>query len=105
MSDDKRKQLLDFIDKKAFDVVLKADPKKYDEDDRKKLEDIQRKTENEKKQFHNDYKTAKDVKEGYLSDVRSEAAKKVNKELKHLKLPILPEFKDDFMKLCDKIGV
>ena len=72
---------------------------------RKKLKDIQRKTGNEKKQFHNDYKTAKEVKEGYLSDVRSEAAKKINEELRHLKLPTLPELKDNFINLRDKIGV
>ena len=48
---------------------------------------------------------AKEVKEGFLSDVLSDAAQKVDKELRHLHLPTLPEIKDDFMKLCDKIGV
>ena len=105
MAEDKKKQLLDFIDKKAFDVVINADPHKYDKNDRKKLEDIRRKTKNEKEQFHNDYKNAKEVKEGFLSDVHSDAAQKVDKELRHLHLPTLPEIKDDFMKLCDKIGV
>ncbi|MGN6600889.1 MAG: hypothetical protein ACTHK8_00480 [Ginsengibacter sp.] len=105
MAEDKKKQLLDFIDKKAFDVVINANPDKYDKDDRKKLEDIQRKTRNEKEQFHKDYKNAKEVKDGFLSDVRSDAAQKVDKELRHLHLPTLPEIKDDFMKLCDKIGV
>ena len=52
MSDDKKKKLLDFIDKKAFDVVINADPGKYSKEDQKKLEDIQRKTKNEKDQFH-----------------------------------------------------
>jgi len=105
MSDDKKKKLLDFIDKKAFDVVINADPGKYSKEDQKKLEDIQRKTKNEKDQFHNDYNNAKEVKEGFLSDVRSDAAKKVDKELRHLHLPTLPEIKDDFMELCDKLGV
>ena len=105
MADDKKKQLLDFIDKKAFDVVLNANLEKYDKGDRKKLEDIQRKTKNEKDQFHNDYKNAKEVKNGFLSDVRSDAAQKLDKELRHLHLPTLPQIKDDFMKLCDKIGV
>lgn len=105
MADDKRKQLLDFIDNKVFNPVLEANPGKYSDEDKKKLEDIQRKTKNEQKQFHNDYTTAKDVKDGYLSDVRSEAAQKINKELSHLKLPTLPQHKDEFTKLCDKIGV
>lgn len=105
MADDKKKKLLDFIDKKAFDVVINADPGKYNKEDQQKLEDIQRKTKNEKDQFHNDYNNAKEVKEGFLSDVRSDAAKKVDKELRHLHLPTLPELKDDFMELCDKLGV
>lgn len=105
MADNKRKQLLDFIDDKAFNPIIKANPNKYKEEDKKKLEDIQRKTKNEQKQFHNDYKTAKEVKNGYLSDVRSEAAKKINDELKKLKLPTLPDLKKDFMELCDKLEV
>lgn len=105
MANDKRKQLLDFIDKHAFDVVLKANPNKYSDEDKKKLEDIQRKTKNEQKQFHDDFINPEDVKKGFLSDVRSGAAKKVNDELKHLKLPTLPDIKDDFMALCDKLSV
>jgi len=105
MANDKTKQLLDFIDKNAFDVVLKANPDKYSDEDKKKLEDIQRKTKNEQKQFHDDFKNPDDVKKGFLSDTRSEAAKKLDKELKHLKLPTLPDIKDDFMALCDKLGV
>jgi len=102
---DKREELLQFIDKNAFDPVLKASRDKLSEKDKGKLEDIQRKTENEKKQFHDDYKTADAVKKNYLSDVRSKAAAKVNKELEHLHLPTLPEKKDEFMALCKKLGV
>jgi len=102
---DKREELLKFIDKNAFDPILKASPKKLSEKDKEKLEDVQRKTENEKKQFHNEYKTAEEVKKNYLSDVRSKAAAKVNKELEHLHLPTLPELKDEFMELCKKLDV
>jgi hypothetical protein len=102
---DKRKELLDFIDKNAFDPILKAKPNKLSEEDKGKLEDIQRKTANEKKQFHEEYKTAEEVKKNYLSDVRSKAAVKVNKELEHLDLPTLPELKDKFMELCKKLEV
>ena len=104
-NDDKRRQLLDFINKNVFDPVINASLDKYDEKDRGKLEDIQRKTKNEKKQFEDDYTTAEKVKKGYLSDVRSKAAEKVNDELEHLKLPTLPGFKDKFMELCKKLEV
>ena len=102
---DKRKELLDFIDKNAFDPILKAKSHKLSEEDKHKLEDIQRKTENEKKQFHEEYRTADEVKKNYLSDVRSKAAAKVNKELEHLNLPTLPGLKDKFMELCKKLDV
>jgi len=102
---DKRKELLNFIDKNAFDPILKASPNRLSEQDKGKLEDIQRKTENEKKQFHKEYKTAEEVKKNYLSDVRSKAAVKVNKELEHLNLPTLPQLKDEFMELCKKLDV
>jgi hypothetical protein len=102
---EKREALLKFIDKNAFDPILHTSPAKYKEADRKKLEDIQRKTQNEKDQFHKEYKTAEEVKKNYLSDVQSRAAVKVNKELEHLNLPTLPDLKDKFMKLCKDLEV
>ena len=102
---DKREELLKFIDKNAFDPILKASPTKLSDKDREKLEDVQRKTQNEKEQFHKEYKTAEEVKKNYLSDVRSKAAVKVNKELEHLGLPTLPQLKDEFMELCNKLEV
>jgi hypothetical protein len=102
---DKREELLKFIDKNAFDRILKASPIGLSEKDKERLEDIQRKTQNEKEQFHKEYKTAEEVKKNYLSDVHSKAAAKVNKELEQLGLPTLPQFKDEFMELCKKLEV
>jgi hypothetical protein len=102
---DKRKELLKFIDKKAFDVIIKASPDKFKDKDREKFDDIKRKTENEKKQFHDEYKTAEEVKANFLSNVRSKAAGKLNKELEHLGLPTLPDLKDEFMEICKKLEV
>jgi hypothetical protein len=39
--------------------------------DREKLEDIQRKTENEKEQFHKEYKTAEEVKKNRLQRTKN----------------------------------
>jgi hypothetical protein len=66
---DKREELLKFIDKNAFDRILKASRIGLSEKDKERLEDIQRKTQNEKEQFHKEYKTAEEVKKNYLSDV------------------------------------
>jgi len=37
--------------------------------------------------------------------VRSEPAHKLDKELKKLKLPTLPDLKDEFEQICDKLEV
>lgn len=102
---DVKQQLLDFINKKAFDPILKANPNKFNEKDRESFEDVRRKTESEKKQFNEDYTTADEIKKNYLSNVRSKAAKKVNEQLEKLGLPTMPEHKDEFMELCSKLGV
>jgi len=102
---DTRQQLINFINKKAFDPILKAKPNKFKEKDRGALEDIQRKTENEKKQFEEEYTTAEEIKKNYLSNVHSKAAAKVNDQLEKLGLPTLPQHKDEFMELCKKLEV
>jgi hypothetical protein len=102
---DARKELPDFIDKKAFDVILNTSSDKYQGKEREDLQHIKEKTENEKRKFHEDYTRAEDVKKNFLQDVRSEPAGKLNKDIKRLGLPTLPELKDDFEKLCDKLNV
>ncbi len=102
---DAKKELLNFINKKAFDPIIVAKPDKFKEEDRAALEDIQRKTWNEKKQFNEEYSSAEEIKKNYLSNVRSKAAAKVNDQLEKLGLPTLPQHKDEFMRLCEKLGI
>ncbi len=66
---DVKQQLLDFINKKAFDPILKAKPNKFNDEDREAFEEVRRKTENEKKNFE-EYSTAEEIKKNYLSNVR-----------------------------------
>jgi len=102
---DNRQQLVDFINKKLFDPILKAKPDKLKEEDKKILEDIQRKTEDEKRKFNEVYTTAKEVKENYLDNVRSKPAAKLNDQLEKFKLPTMPQHKDEFLELCEKVGI
>jgi hypothetical protein len=85
--------------------VLKASEAKYDEAKRRKLADVKRSTESEKKRFHDDYRTATAVKQNYLSDLSSEAAKKKNGELEELELPRMYQVRDEFLKICDRFHV
>jgi len=101
---DKRDELLNFIDKKAFNVILKTSPDKFKGKDKEDFDEILKKTKNEKKKFQG-YKTAKEVKENFLSNTHSKPAQKLDKELEHLKLPTLPQIKDEFEELCKKLDV
>jgi hypothetical protein len=101
-----RERLVEFLDRKVFDPILKASPDRYSSPDEKRtLEHVKRNTESEKKRFHDDYATAKDVIDNYLSDLSSRAGKRVDGDLEKLGLPKLPDFKEEFMKLSDELGV
>lgn len=101
---DAKDELVQFIDKNAFDVTIKTSPDKFKGKDRESFEDIKRKTQNEKEKFHH-YKTAEDVRKNFLQNVHYEPAHKLDKELKKLKLPTLPDLKNEFEQLCDKLEV
>lgn len=101
---DAKDELVKFIDKEAFDVIIKTSSDKFEGKERENFEEIKRKTEKEKEKFHH-YKTAKDVKKNFLQNVRSKPAQKLDKDLKKFKLPTLPDVKDEFEKLCDKLEV
>lgn len=79
-ANDVKQQLLDFINKKAFDPILKTKPDKFKGKDREDFEDVRRKTESEKKNFE-DYGSADEIKKNYLSNVHSKAPAKVNDQL------------------------
>lgn len=102
----KRSKLVSFLDEKAFDPILRASEDKYSSEDQKqKLEDVKKSTRSEKKRFHDDYGSASEVKENYLSDLNSRTAKKKNAELEELGLPTLPRFKTEFLDLCSELDV
>ncbi len=101
-----REELLRFLDKKAFDPVLKASADKYhSEAARKKLQDAKQSTEGSKKRYHEEYGSAEEVLKRFKDDLSSEAAKKVHRELKELGLPALPELSGEFEQLADRLGV
>jgi hypothetical protein len=101
-----REQLLDLLDKKAFDPVLKASPNHYkSESDKQKLRDLQETTRHTQQSYHEKYTTAEEVRKNFRRDLSSEAAKKVHRELRDLGLPTLDELKDEFEQLADQLGV
>lgn len=102
---EKRKRLVNFIDNKVFDPIMKANPDKFSEKDRETVEKLIKDTKDEKELFHKDYNSAKEVKNNYLQNTTSRAGKKVNKQLQDLGLPSLAGYKDEFKELCNELGV
>lgn len=100
---DARQQLVHFLEEKAFRPVLKADPSKYPPNQRDALKDMQSRTEKEMERFHN-YKSADDVVINFKRDLNSHAARKVHQELKELGLPTLPDLREEFDKLAERLG-
>jgi hypothetical protein len=101
----KRERLVKFLDQKAFDPILSKSADKYRGHEKEIFEILKKSTESEKRRFHDNYHTAKDVRDNYLSDLNSRTAQKKNRELEELGLPRLPQFRDEFMDLCERLGL
>ncbi len=105
MARDQREELVSFLDRKVFDPVLHTSPDKFSGRERDMFTDVKRSTESEKRRFHEDYKSAEDVRSNFLSDLDSKTAKRKDAELDQLGLPKLPDVKGEFLALCERLGV
>ncbi len=92
-------ELTRFLDRHVFEPILKADPSNYTGRERDKLADVQKRTRSEQERFHN-YPSTEEFVRMYKDDLHSEKAKKVNAELQRLKLPLLADVKEEFLKLA-----
>jgi len=92
-----KQDLLRFLDSQVFDPILHRSPSGYSRADQEKLKDVQRRTESEKERFRN-YSSAEEIVMNFKRDLHARAAKKVDAELEHLKLPTLPSVRDEFLK-------
>ncbi|MDA8387233.1 MAG: hypothetical protein M0Z58_01050 [Nitrospiraceae bacterium] len=104
----KREQLIEFLDEKLFDPILRASPDDYEsQDSRKKLHDVKKHIEKEKLRFRDRdaYPAAADIKKSILLDLQSKTGEKMGHDLDQLDLPRLTGIKDEFLKLCDALKV
>lgn len=104
MGSDARAKLVSFLDQKAFEPVLKARAESYPEAQRGKLEHVQRATASERERFY-EYESAQKVYEMFRDDLSSEPARKINRELRELHLPTLPDVREEFERLAKRLGV
>mgnify|MGYP001409378913 CR=1 FL=1 len=106
MADKNKQQLIDLLDRKVFEPILRKSPDDYDtEDERDKLRDVQESTVSERERFREQYDSPERVKDMYHSDLSSSSAKRVHEESRELGLPLLEDVWEEFDQLCEKLGV
>jgi hypothetical protein len=106
MKPDKKTRLIKFLDRRAFDPVLKVSWQDLkDEAEQKKLKHVQQITEAEKNRYHTQYESADEVKRAFFDDINSSVENQTETELKELRLPRLVNLKDEFVGLCEKLHI
>lgn len=104
MANDARTELLDLLDREAFDPVINATPDDVADSKRDQLEDVQKTTKSTKESYH-EYGSAEKVREMFRDDLSSDAARDVQRQLKDLGLPTLQDVKGEFERKADELGV
>jgi hypothetical protein len=101
---DARRKLLDFLEHKAFQPVLRADPKHVPANRRDTLREMQDKARTEIERFRH-YGPAEEIVTNFRRDQHSAPARKVHQALAELGLPTVNDVRDDFEKLARELGV
>ncbi len=104
MTSDARRELVQFLEKKAFEPVLRAKPDAYPESKRRELDHVQQATRAEIERFRH-YRSAEEVVLNFKRDLSSDKAKKVHRELEDLNLPTIEQYRDEFLKLAQDLNV
>jgi hypothetical protein len=99
-----REKLVQFLDQKAFDPILRASPDRYSANDKDRLEHVKEATERTKQRYHHDYTSAAEVCARFRGDLSSSSAQRVQRELEQLGLPTLHDIADEFKALCRDAG-
>jgi hypothetical protein len=99
-----RQKLVQFMNRKILDPVLRASDRNYSEHDRKALESLKKKTEAQKQRYAH-YKTSGEVRQRFQDDLTSQPAKRVHAALRKLHLPAQPDFKNEFLALANRLDV
>ena len=100
---DKRRLLLKFLDERVFQPILDAPPRKgLDAAFFKETQNRVRKTWI---RYPQKYPTALAVKAAFLSDLQSPVGKQLAERLQWLNLPRFVDIRDEFLRLCEELGI
>lgn len=101
----KRKTLLDFIDHKAFDIILGLPPQTYTGRDKENFIAFKQQVQSEKIKIHS-FRNPNRIKELFLREICSDTIRDPQPESVDLHVvSSLPEIRNEFIALCDKIGI
>ena len=104
MPHDAKDALVGYLKKRAFDPVLNAHADGRPEAEKRRLEDVQRRTREEVERFER-YGSAHEVYVNFKRDLDSTPAKRVHADLKSLGLPTINDIAGDFENEARKLGV
>lgn len=107
LGDQAKERLVRLLDRRVFNPILRTSPKRYSsEAERKALERIKQKTENEKERVRN-YPSAAYLRRQYerKANAGSAAAERAQRTSERLGLPKLSDVHDEFEELCEKMGI
>lgn len=103
-SDDAKGRLFELLDQGAFQPILRANESDVPENKRDKLKRVKSATARERERFQN-YESAEKLYQMYRSDLSSQAAQSVNRDLHDLDLPILADCKQQMENAARELSV
>lgn len=104
MAKDAKHELVEFLVRKAFNPVLHAKSEGHSGSDERKLQHVQESTRAEIERFRS-YGSAEEVLTNFKRDLHSQPAKKIHAELRALHLPTIEDFREEFERKAEELGV
>ena len=104
MTKDVRRELVEFLVRRAFDPVLAAKGNGRSEADKVTLERVQKATRAEIDRFRG-YGSAEEVVLNFKRDLNSKPAKRIHSELKGLNLPTINDLREEFERKMSELDI
>jgi hypothetical protein len=104
MTSKAQKTLVDFVIRRAFEPVLRANPEGRPDAEKRKLADVQDATRATIERYKH-YGSAAEVATNFKRDLTSDAAKRVHRQLRSLHLPTIDDIREEFDEKTRELGL
>jgi transcription initiation factor TFIIIB Brf1 subunit/transcription initiation factor TFIIB len=102
--DSKQRELMEFLKRRVFDPVMRADGSGRSDAEKRRLKDVKDATRSEIDRYEH-YESAQELVTNFERDLHSDPAEKIQRECKQLGLPILPEVREEFERKARDLGL